>query len=143
MFGVLRRAWLPLLIVVVLAVGVGVVHRVRSYFGGDDSSSSAAPFEDTKPFHPKIVVYEIFSPDGTYADINYLDLDATPQRLDGASLPWSLTLSTTNPAVSPNIVAQGDGATIGCRVTIDGEVKDERIATGPVSAQTFCIVKSA
>jgi len=143
MFGALRRAWLPLLIVIVIAVGVFTVQRVRGFFGADDSGSSAAPFEDTKPFHPKIVVYDIFSPDGTYADINYLDLDATPQRIDGASLPWSLTLSTTNPAVSPNIVAQGDGATIGCRVTIDGVVKEERITTGPVSAQTFCIVKSA
>ncbi|BBX13784.1 membrane protein [Mycobacterium novum] len=142
MFGVVRRAWLPLLIVMVLLVGGFVVHRIRGYFGGDDSGSSAAPFEDTKPFHPKVVVYDIFSPDGTYADINYLDLEATPQRVDGASLPWSLTLSTTNPAVSPNIVAQGDGSTIGCRVTIDGELKDERVSSSPVSAQTFCIVKS-
>lgn len=143
MFGVLRRAWLPLLIVVVLAVGGLTVQRVRGYFGADDSGNGTVPFEDTKPFHPKVVVYDIFSPDGTYADINYLDLDATPQRVDGAPLPWSLTLSTTNPAVSPNIVAQGDGTTIGCRVTIDGIVKEEHIANGPVSAQTFCIVKSA
>ncbi|WP_046316326.1 MmpS family transport accessory protein [Mycobacterium sp. UM_Kg1] len=143
MFGAVRRAWLPLLIVVVLAVGGFTVQRVRGFFGADDSSSSTVPFEDTKPFHPKVVVYDIFSPDGTYADINYLDLDATPQRLDGAPLPWSLTLSTTNPAVSPNIVAQGDGTTIGCRVTIDGELKEERISSSPVSAQTFCIVKSA
>ncbi|OBI04693.1 hypothetical protein AWC18_19490 [Mycolicibacter nonchromogenicus] len=143
MFGALRRAWLPLLIVLVVAVGGFTVQRVRGFFGGDDSSSASVPFEDTKPFHPKVVVYEIFSPDGTYADINYLDLDATPQRLDGASLPWSLTLSTTNPAVSPNIVAQGDGTTIGCRVIVDGEVKEEHISTSPVSAQTFCIVKSA
>jgi hypothetical protein len=69
-------------------------------------------------------------------------LEALPQRVDGAPLPWSLTLSTTNPAVSPNIVAQGDGSTIGCRVTIDGVLKDERITSSPVSAQTFCIVKS-
>ncbi|KAA1429707.1 MmpS family transport accessory protein [Mycolicibacter arupensis] len=143
MFGVVRRAWLPLLIVAVLAVGGFTVQRVRGYFGADDSGNGTVPFEDTKPFHPKIVLYEIFSPDGTYADVNYLDLDALPQRIDGVSLPWSLTLSTTNPAVSPNIVAQGDGTTIGCRVTIDGVVKEERISTSPVSAQTFCIVKSA
>lgn len=143
MFGVVRRAWLPLLIILVVTVGGFTVQRVRSFFGADDNSSHSTPFEDTKPFHPKVVVYEIFSPDGTYADINYLDLDATPQRIDGASLPWSLTLSTTNPAVSPDIVAQGDGTTIGCRVTIDGVVKEERISTSPVSAQTFCIVKSA
>ncbi|BBZ24199.1 MmpS family transport accessory protein [Mycolicibacter hiberniae] len=143
MFSAVRRAWLPLLIVAVLAVGGFTVQRVRGFFGADDSGSATVPFEDTKPFHPKVVVYDIFSPDGTYADINYLDLDATPQRLDGAALPWSLTLSTTNPAVSPTIVAQGDGTTIGCRVTIDGELKEERVSSSPVSAQTFCIVKSA
>src|SRR5690625_2534990 len=143
MFGVLRRAWLPLLIVMVLVVGGFTVQRVRGYFGADNSGGNSTVFEDTKPFHPKVVVYDIFSPDGTYADINYLDLDATPQRVDGADLPWTLTLSTTNPAVSPNIVAQGDGSTTGCRVTIDGVVKEERITNSPVSAQTFCIVKSA
>ncbi len=62
--------------------------------------------------------------------------------MDGAGLPWTLTLSTTNPAVSPTIVAQGDGDSIGCRITVDGVVKDERISNG-VNAQTFCLVKSA
>jgi hypothetical protein len=89
-----------------------------------------------------VVIYEIFGPNGGVANINYLDLNATPQRVDGASLPWSLRLSTTDPAVSPNIVAQGDSDTIGCRITVDGVVKDERISNG-VNAQTFCLVKSA
>ena len=43
--------------------------------------------------------------------------------------------------VFPNIVAQGDGTTIGCRITVDDEVKDENFSTG-VHAQTFCLVKS-
>lgn len=141
MFGAIKRLWLPLLIAAVVAVGAFTVHRVRGYFGDHGDAGASTVFEDTKPFHPKVVVYDIFSPDGTYADINYLDLDAQPQRLDGAGLPWSLTLSTTNPAVSPNIVAQGDGDRIGCRITVDGVVKDERISDG-VNAQTFCIVKS-
>jgi hypothetical protein len=44
--------------------------------------------------------------------------------------------------VLPNIVAQGDGESISCRITVDDEVKDERTSTG-VTAQTFCLVKSA
>lgn len=145
MLGALKRVWLPLLVVVVVAVGGFTVHRVRGYFGDDGNAESSQVFEDTKPFHPKVVVYDIFNPNGTAgatADINYLDLDAHPQRQDGAGLPWSLTLSTTDPAVSPTIVAQGNSNTIGCRITVDGVVKDERISNG-VSAQTFCIVKSA
>jgi hypothetical protein len=57
-------------------------------------------------------------------------------------LPWSLTLSTTAPAASATIVAQGDSDSISCRVTVDGVVKDERVSN-EVNAQTFCLVKSA
>ncbi len=57
-------------------------------------------------------------------------------------LPWSLTLTTTAPASSPNIVAQGDGDTISCRITVDGVVKNENTTDG-LNAQTFCLVKSA
>lgn len=145
MFGFVRRGWLPLLIAAVVVVGLFTVQRVRGYFGDHDDAGASTVFEDTKPFNPKVVVYDIWVPDssgGFTADINYLDLDAQPQRVDGVNLPWSLTLSTTDPAVSPNIVAQGTSGTIGCRITVDGVVKDERIANG-VSAQTFCIVKSA
>ncbi|BCO33826.1 hypothetical protein BMW24_021730 [Mycobacterium heckeshornense] len=143
MYRVIKRVWMPLLIAVVVAVGGFTVYRVHGYFGAHGAAGgSSVKYEDTKPFNPKVVVYEIFGQGGAMADINYLDLNATPRRVDGASLPWSLTLSTTDPAVSPNIVAQGNGDTIGCRITVDGVVKDERISNG-VNAQTFCLVKSA
>lgn len=144
MLGVIQKIWMPLVIVAVVAVGGFTVYRVHGYFGANPDFGSASKFEDTEPFHPKVVIYEIFSPAGTtgVADINYLDLDAQPQRLDGAGLPWSLTLQTTNPAVNPNIVAQGHSDTIGCRITVDGVVKDEQVRNG-VNAQTFCLVKSA
>jgi hypothetical protein len=38
-------------------------------------------------FNPKRVLYEIFGPAGTVANINYLDENARPQRVDGATLP--------------------------------------------------------
>lgn len=44
--------------------------------------------------------------------------------------------------MAPNIMAQTDGDTITCRVTVDDEVKDERTATG-AHAETFCYVKAA
>lgn len=142
MFRVARRAWLPLLVVAVVATGVFMVHRIRSYGDANAHAGTTEVYQDTKPFHPKVVIYEIFSPTGSVADVNYLDLDAQPQRRDSVNLPWSLTLSTTDPAVSPTIVAQGDSNTISCRITVDGVVKDERTSDG-VHAQTFCLVKSA
>ncbi|NKZ10557.1 hypothetical protein HGA11_06165 [Mycolicibacterium septicum DSM 44393] len=139
----LRRFWIPLIIAAVVLVGGFTVMRVRTFFGaGDGSGISSAKVDDTKPFDPKVVVYEIYGEPGATADVNYLDLDAQPQRIDGVSLPWTLRLESTAPSVFPNIVAQGDGSSISCRITVDDELKDERTSNG-VNAQTFCLVKSA
>jgi hypothetical protein len=88
------------------------------------------------------LTYEIFGPLGTVADINYFDINSEPQRVDGAQLPWSLHLTTTVPAVLGSVVAQGNGASIGCRIIVDGSVKAEKISND-VNAYTFCLVKSA
>ncbi|WP_458318626.1 MmpS family transport accessory protein [Mycolicibacterium brisbanense] len=139
----LRRFWIPVLILVVVAIGAFTVMRVRTFFGaGDGSGVASAKVDDTKPFDPKVVVYEITGEPGATADVNYLDLNAQPQRVDGVSLPWTLRLESTAPSVFPNIVAQGNGSTISCRITVDDELKDQRTSTG-VNAQTFCLVKSA
>jgi Mycobacterium membrane protein len=137
-----KRTWIAIVIIVVVVIGAFSVHRIRGFFGAEGIIVTPRNFaDDAKPFNPKVVKYEIFGT-GSYADINYLDLDSKPVRVDGAALPWSLTLSTTAPSVLPNIVAQGDGESISCRITVDDEVKDERTSTG-VTAQTFCLVKSA
>ena len=141
--GLAKKFWIPLIIVVVVLVGGFTVMRVRTFFGaGNGSGISSAKVDDTKPFDPKVVVYEIYGEPGATADVNYLDLDAQPQRIDGVSLPWTLRLESTAPSVFPNIVAQGDGSSISCRITVDDELKDERTSNG-VNAQTFCLVKSA
>ena len=73
------------------------------------------------------------------------ELDKLDERFDRElwdKLIDSDILSTTAPAASPNIVAQGDGDSITCTVHVDDELKDTRTSTG-VHAQTFCLVKSA
>jgi hypothetical protein len=139
---VFRNAWLPLLIVLVVVVGGFAVTRVKSFFGAHDTGVMTTPrLDDSKPFKPKVVKYEIFGA-AQRANVNYLDLSAQPQRLDGAPLPWAVTLSTTAPSVFPNLSAQSDGDVIGCRITVDDEVKDEKVSNG-VHALTSCMVKSA
>ncbi len=139
---VVRNAWLPLLIVAVVVVGAFAVTRVKSFFGAHDTGVLTSPrLDDSKPFKPKVVKYEIFG-SASHANVNYLDLSADPKRVDDAPLPWTLVLSTTAPSVFPNISAQSDGDQLGCRITIDNEVKDEKITDG-VHALTFCLVKSA
>ena len=140
MTSAVKRAWMPLVIVV--NVAGFTVYRLRGVFGSHDTTVASGISDDTEPFNPKHVTYEIFGVEGAVASINYLDLDAQPQKVDDTTLPWSITLTTTEPAVSANVVAQGDSDTIGCRITVNGEVRDEKSSDG-VNAQTFCLVKSA
>jgi hypothetical protein len=138
----LRKAWMPLVILMVVVVGAFAVDRLHGVFGKTEITRAGSGLaNDAAPFNPKTVVYEIMGPPGAVATVNYLDLDAQPQIARDVTLPWTLTLTTTAPAAAANIVAQGDSDTIGCRITVDGVLKDERWSNG-VSAQTFCIVKS-
>lgn len=140
MIAVLKRVWLPVLMVVAVAIGVVSVSHLRSVFGSDGAVVTPVGSDTADKFNPKVVVYEVFGT-GTTATINYMDLQGLPQRTQ-AALPWTLRLETTIPSVQPNLLAQGDGQSIGCRVTVDDEVKDERTATG-VNAATYCLVKAA
>jgi hypothetical protein len=143
LFGTLKRVWILLVILVAVAVAVFCVDRLHGVFGKTELTRPGAGIaSDPKPFNPKVVIYEIFGPPGAVATINYLNLDAQPQEVKDVALPWSITLTTTAPAASANIVAQGDSDSIGCRITVNGEVKDEKTTDG-VNAETFCLVKSA
>lgn len=139
----LKRVWMPLLIVVVVAVGGFTVNRIRGFFAQDPVTVTPINFaDDPEPFDPKVLTYEIFGSPGAVVDINYLDLDAKTQRVDGAVLPWSITLQTTAPSAMAHIVAQGNASRIGCRIIVDDELRQESLSTG-VNAQTYCIEKSA
>lgn len=138
---VVKRVWLPVLVVFAVIVGALSVSQLRSVFGSDGAIVTPVDADTADNFNPKVVTYEVFGT-GSTATINYADLDGKPQRTGEVSLPWSLTLETTLPSVMPNIMAQSDGQSISCRVIVDGEVKDERTAEG-MNAATYCLVKAA
>jgi hypothetical protein len=131
--------------VVVVAVAAFGVYRLHGIFGsGDTTSTSSDSGEEIVPFNPKDVIYEVFGAPGApgaTATINYLDVNAAPQQVIDAPLPWQYRATTTEPAVIADLRAQGNGDTLGCRIVIDGELKDERIVSA-VSAYTFCLDKS-
>jgi Mycobacterium membrane protein len=139
--GVVARVWIPLVLVMVLAVSGLIVSRLHKIFGSQDLNAGAGAGIEIVQFNPKIVIYDVFGPVGTTATIDYFDADANTHEVNTA-LPWSTTISTTLPAVSANIMAQGNGDQIGCRVTVDGVVRDQKSTDG-LNAQTFCLVKSA
>ena len=142
-FGVLRRLWIPLVILLVIVAGGLTVSRLHGIFGSEIRPSyGGSNINDSRPFNPKHLRYEIFGPPGTVADISYFDVDADPELVKGASLPWSVEFAFNKAAVVGNIVAQGDSDSIGCRIVVDGEVKAEKISNG-VHAFTTCLLKAA
>lgn len=128
--------------VVVVAVAGFAVYRLHGIFGSHNTSAGPGRSNDISSFNPKHVTLEVFGPAGSVATINYLDVNARPQRVDDVTLPWSLTMTTTLPAVFANVVAQGDSDSIGCRITVNGVVKDER-SVNNVNAYTYCLDKSS
>jgi hypothetical protein len=140
--GLLKRGWIPLLLVVVLSISALAVMRLHKVFGSQDLNANSGAGIKIVQFNPKVVKYEIDGPPGSTANINYWDADANTHQVNDVPLPWSYTLSTTLPAVSANIMAQTDGGHIACRITVDGELREHQSADGH-NAQTFCLVKSA
>ena len=83
---VVRRAWVPLLIVAVVLLGFFMVDRLRGVFGKTELTRPGAGLvNDPAPFNPKEVKYEIFGEPGAIATINYLDLDAQPQKAENVA----------------------------------------------------------
>ena len=144
MFRLFKRVWIVLLLVVVVAIGGYAVARIRNLFGAEAIAAAADGNSDTtKPFNPKHITYEITGPSGGVVDVDYLDENGQPHRVDGAPLPWAYTVVTTLPSMSANIVAQGntDMNAIRCRVIVDGQVRDDR-KSDEYQPFIYCLVKS-
>lgn len=117
--------------------------RLHGVFGAEKGRSYADNQTNvTARFDPKHLTYEVFGPPGTVATISYFDVNADPQRIEGASLPWSLTFATTAATAVEKVVAQGDSDSIGCRLLIDGVVKVENITHHEASSFVSCTQKS-
>lgn len=138
----LKRAWVPLVVVGAVALGGVAVDRLRGVFGSDAIfTATGTSAEPLQPSHIKRVTYEVYGPSGTTGSVSYLNKNAQSERADFSTLPWTFTITTTVPAVIASVVAQGDSDDIGCRISVNGEVKDERSSAGR-HAQTSCLVKA-
>jgi hypothetical protein len=137
----LKKIWIPVVLIVVLAISALVVSRLHKMFASQDLNAGAGAGIEIVQFNPKVLVYDVYGPPGTTARIGYFDPDANVHEIT-TPLPWTITLSTTLPTVSASLMAQADTDQIGCRVTVNGTVREEQSANG-VNAQTYCLVKSA
>lgn len=150
--GLLTRFWVVLVIVAVVAVSGFCVYRLRGIFGVHGNTfGGGAVAEEIKPFNPKKLLLEVWGPPGSVATINYLDKDSHPQQALNVALPWSQELTTTQPSLPANLVAQGSGAWIACKITLDDndgrgpivKATNQSPANETNRAFTFCLNKSA
>ncbi|MGV0853144.1 MmpS family transport accessory protein [Mycolicibacterium phlei] len=144
MFGFLKRAWLPLVIAIVLVIGGFTISRLHSIFGSVNSLSYGdTKVDDATPINPKILRYEVFGPPGTVAQISYFDENGNPKFIEDVPLPWSVEFPITTAASVGSVAANGNSDSLGCRILIDDVVKSESIKQHPVSTFTSCMLKAA
>jgi len=141
-FGFLKRVWIPLVALAVIAAGGFAVSRLHGVFGSEKSDSYAGTDDAVTTLNPKYLRYEIFGPSGTAAQISFFNAAGDPEFIEGASLPWSLEFPISAAGVIGSIAAQSNGNSIGCRILVDNDVKAEKTAEG-VSAFTSCLLKAA
>jgi Mycobacterium membrane protein len=143
MLVMLKRAWIALVVAMVVALGSVAVVRLRGVFGSDAIFSATATQAEPLPqVNLKRVTYEVLGPSGTSGRVSYLNIQSQSEHADFSDLPWTHTITTTNSSVIADVVAQGDSNDLGCRIKVNGEVKDEHHSSEH-HAQTSCLVKAA
>ncbi len=137
----LATAWLPVVIVVALAVGgLGMYEAHQSSAPGPVLAVN--PPQAPEEFTPKRLTYELFGDVGSGGMLSYIDIEGYPHTVNLTDLPWSHVETTTLSVVSGSISAQVHGGQVGCRMLVDDVVRDEQTATRQ-DADVTCRVKSA
>ncbi len=142
-FALLRRFWVVVVVVIALVAATAVVGRLRTFFDSDKPYVAGTERVDAiVPFNTKRVTYQIVGPETATGRVSYLDDKGRTQEAEFTNLPWSVTVTTTDPGILANVVAQGDSDSLGCRILVNGTIVDERHAEGR-DAQAFCLDKAA
>lgn len=100
------------------------------------------PPQAPEQFNPKKLSYEVFGSLGDGGLLSYVDINGHPHRVELENLPWQHDETTMLTVVSGSISVQVRGGYVGCRILVDGVVRDERSNTHP-NADVTCRVKSA
>jgi Mycobacterium membrane protein len=150
--GLLGRYWLVITLAVVIALSGFVVHRLHGVFGIHKGTfGGGTSGEVLDQFNAKTITLEVWGSPNSTATINYLDENSHPQQALNVPLPWSKVLSSTKPGIPANLVAQGDGSSIGCRFVVDNHdgrgaaIKGENHSppNENINAFVYCLDKSA
>ncbi|WP_285030197.1 MmpS family transport accessory protein [Mycolicibacterium sp. lyk4-40-TYG-92] len=141
--GLMSKVWLPAVVLVVVAIVAYGVNTVR----GLSQAITSPPDPVTIPptvvqINPKNVTYEVFGSLGGTGKVTYADLNSEPIEVQLTSLPWSYSETTMASSASLSLVAQVQGGSVGCRILVDGQVRDKHSVTHE-SAAVACTVTAA
>ena len=140
---ILAKLWLPAVVLVVIAIvsyGVNAVRQLSNAITNPPVTSSIPA--TVVQINPKNVTYEVFGTLGSGGKVAYADLESQPIEVTLASLPWSLSETTMSSSATLSLVAQVDGNSVGCRIIVNGQVRDEQ-SVSHEGAAVACTVTAA
>jgi hypothetical protein len=137
-----ERLWLPSLVVVVAVLAGFIIDSAHGIFGSQDRTRSPGDKFSIAQFNPKRIEYDIFGDLAGWGRVSYWDVNSHAIAVDLAALPWTHTEVTVLTTATADITAQVAGGHIGCRITVDGQMRSEHTATGE-HAGVWCQVLSA
>ncbi len=132
---------MPLVAVIAVSIGGVCMWKVHQMSAPEPVTTVNGP-QAPEQFTPKQLTYELFGSAGDGGMLDYVDIDGHPHRVDITALPWSHTETTMLTVVSGSVSAHVHGGHIGCRMLVNGVVRDEQSATHQ-DADVTCRVKSA
>lgn len=139
----LASLWRPLVILAVLTVVAYGVQKVRAANDGISNPATTKSLPATVvQINPKNVRYEAYGTLGGGGKVVYANLDSQPVEVRLAALPWSVSETTMSPSATLSLVMQVDGDSAGCRILVDGQVRDEHVVNHD-NAAVACTVTAA
>jgi Mycobacterium membrane protein len=137
------KLWLPAVVLVVIGIVSYGVNTARHLNEAITDPPATNPIPATVvEINPKNVTYEVFGSIGGGGKVTYADLNSAPIEVMLASLPWSHSETTMASSASLSLVAQVDGDSVGCRILVNGQVRDEH-SVSHESAAVACTVTAA
>ena len=141
---------MPLVAVIVVSVGLVGMYKVHQFSEPEPVITVNGP-QAPEQFYIKRLTYEVFGSIGKGGKFVYVDIEGHPHPVDIAAWPnqcadrgpcWSHTEETTLTVASGSISVHVHGGQVGCRMLVDGVVKDEQ-TNSHQDADVECRVKSA
>lgn len=124
----MRNTWVYLVVLAVLTVAALFILKLRASDIPDEAAGTVSRLPTLGSLFERTIQYEALGSTGTSATVSYLGDDGHNQNIDTV-LPWHQTLRTVEPSLVTSMVVQSNSSGVGCRITVDGKVRDEQVAT--------------